>query len=164
PYMDLLGQYNVGHGTFQGDDLVNQDPANQTIDDSQIRQVLNGEIAAGHLAAPGANSLYVFFTAPGVVVTAGGENSVPDFSGYHDAFTDTAGATVYYAVVPYAGGGIGFGLTPFQQETATLSHEVAEAVTDPDTQTGWFDPQLGEIGDIGEGRLGILHGYVVQGV
>ena len=41
-----------------------------------------------------------------------------------------------------------------------------EGVTDPDTQTGWFDPRPGEgeIGDIAGDQSGILHGYVVQAV
>jgi hypothetical protein len=34
-----------------------------------------------------------------------------------------------------------------------LSHEVSEAITDPDTQTGWFDRRNGEIGDIAEGHI-----------
>jgi hypothetical protein len=165
PYINVLSQYNVGAGTFLAHDVVNQGPANQTIDDSQVRQVLDSEITSGHVAAPGSNSLYVFFTPPGVVVTADGQSSAKDFSGYHDVFTDSAGATVYYAVVPYPNGSVANErLSAFQQTTVVLSHEVSEAMTDPDTQTGWFDPQLGEIGDIGEGQLGLLHGYVVQGI
>jgi hypothetical protein len=165
PYMTVLQQYNVGTGTFIGHDLFNQDPANQTIDDSQIRQILDGEISSGHLAAPGPNSLYVFFTTPGVVVTAGGQDSVHDFSGYHDTFTDSSGATVYYAVVPYPNGNVAdVQLSAFQQTTVVLSHEMAEAITDPDTLTGWYDSRLGEIGDIANNQLGLLHGYVVQGV
>jgi hypothetical protein len=162
PYMDLLQQYNVGHGSFTGHDLVAQDPTGQTLDDSQIRSLLNSEISAGHVAAPNANSLYVFFTAPGVVVTAGGQNSVRNFAGYHDVFTDTAGAPVYYAVVPYPT--TGQALSASQQTTVVLSHEVSEAVTDPDTQTGWFDPRRGEIGDLAEGLTGQLNGYTVQAV
>src|SRR5262249_11323502 len=45
-----------------------------------------------------------------------------------------------------------------------LSHELSEAITDPDTQTGWFDARQGEIGDIAEGHIGSLNGYIVQGV
>src|SRR5205085_2803382 len=83
----------------------------------------------------------------------------------HDVFTTTAGATAYYAVVPYPTGGVGFaGMSAFQQETLVLSHEGAEAITDPDTQTGWFDSRYGEIGDIANGQFGTLNGYVVSGV
>src|SRR5439155_13683076 len=102
---------------------------------------------------------------PGVTVTDGGQSSAADFAGYHDAFTDRAGDTVYYAVIPYPTGDVSnLRLTDFQQATLVLSHEVAEGITDPDTQTGWFDPRQGEIGDIADGTSGLLHGYVVQGV
>jgi hypothetical protein len=164
PYFDALQQYNVGHGTFLSHEIVAQNPANQTIDDTQIQQILNAEIAAGHLAAPGANSLYVFFTAPSVVVTANGQDSVHDFAAYHSADTGPGGAAVYYAVIPYPSGNVAsVQLTDFQQETIALSHEVAEGVTDPDTRTGWFSGRSNEIADLAQGRFGSLNGYDVQG-
>ncbi len=166
PYFDALSQYNINHGSFVNrDDLVSQNPTNQTIDDSQIRQTLDAEISAGHLAAPGGNSFYVFYTAPGVTVTANGQNSDSDFAGYHDVFTDSAGAAVYYAVIPYPTGGVApVQLSAFQQETIVLSHETAEAVTDPDTQTGWFDKSGDEIADLANGQFGLLNGYTVSGI
>jgi hypothetical protein len=166
PYMNVLKQYNVGDGSFLNDLVISQNPSGQTLDDSQIRQVLNAEIASGQLATPAANSLYVFFTAPGVVVTDNGQNSTTDFAGYHDTFTDSAGTPVFYAVVPYPTGGVANAqLTDFQQMTVVLSHEVSEAMTDPDTQTGWYDTSTGEeIADIAEGQIGTLDGYVIQGV
>src|SRR5207302_1868303 len=92
-----------------------------------------------------------------------GQNSVTDFAGYHAAFTDSSGATVYYAVVPYPTNNISPApLSAVQQATVVLSHEVSEAITDPDTHSGWFDPRLGEIGDITAGQIGMLHGYAVQ--
>jgi hypothetical protein len=165
PYMDILKQYNVGYGTFLDHDILSQAPAASTIDDSQIRAILNAEITAQRLQAPTPNQLYVFMVAPGTVVTADGQNSVLDFGGYHSVFTDNAGVPVYYVVVPYPTGNIApVPLTAFQQDTYILSHEVSEAITNPDLQTGWFSPQQGEIGDIAEGTIGVLNRYVVQGV
>jgi hypothetical protein len=164
PYMDVLKQYNVGDGTFTGHDVVAQGLGSQ-VSDSQIRSTLNAQINSGQLAAPNANSLYVVFAPPGVVVTANGQNSISNFAGYHDVFTDSAGAPVYYAVIPFPTGNVSSQqLNPFQQMTLTLSHELAESITDPDTQTGWLDPQRGEIGDVAEGVVGLLNGYVVQAV
>jgi hypothetical protein len=167
PYMTALGEYNVSTGSFLQHDLVSQDPAGNTIADSQIRQILNSEITANHLAAPNANSLYVFFTAPGVTVTDNGQTSASDFAGYHDTFTDSAGATIYYAVIPYPTGGVtNAALSTSQQFTFVLSHEIAESVTDPDTQTGWFDASAGaqgEISDLAHGQYGLLNSYVVEG-
>jgi hypothetical protein len=166
PYMNVLKQYNVGDGSFLNDLVVPQNPTNGTIDDSLIRQLLNSEIASGQLSAPNANSLYIFFTTPGVAVTDNGQTSTRDFAGYHDTFTDSAGAPVYYAVVPYPTSSVVSNqqLTALQDITVILSHEISEAITDPDTQTGWFDPRNGEIGDIAEGHIGVLDGYVVQGI
>ena len=58
--------------------------------------------------------------------------------------------------------------------TAVTSHELAEAVTDPDVNSnvnngrlGWFDPQRGEIGDVEENNPNAfvrLNGYLVQEV
>jgi hypothetical protein len=165
PYVNVLQQYTVGTGAFENDVVLNQNPTGQMIDDSQIRQILDAGVASGQLAADSANQLYVFFTAPGVEVTANGQNSISGFAGYHDTFTDSAGAPVYYAVVPYPNGGVSnVQLSDLQQMTVILSHEVSEAMTDPDTQSGWFDPRQGEIGDLAEGTLGTLNGYTVQGV
>jgi hypothetical protein len=164
PYMDVLKEYNVGYGAFLDHDIVSQVPAAGTIDDSQIRAILNAEITAQRLHAPTANQLYVFMVAPGMVVTANGQNSVMDFGGYHSVFTDSAGVPVYYVVVPYPIGNVApVPLTAFQQDTYILSHEVSEAITNPGLSTGWFGPQ-GEIGDIAEGTIGILNRYIVQGV
>jgi hypothetical protein len=164
PYVDVLKQYNVSDGTFAGNDIV-ADGSRQTISDGQIQSILNSEISSGKLSAPSANSLYIFFTAPGTVVTDGGQNSVHDFAGYHSVFTDEAGASVYDAVIPSPTGNVAnVPLTTSQQETVILSHEISEAMTDPDTQTGWFDRRLGEIGDIAAGQVGQLGGYEVQAV
>src|SRR5262249_47285220 len=55
--------------------------------------------------------------------------------------------------------------TPFEQQTMASSHELAEAATDPDCQTGWQDAvtrNAGEIGDLAWGYYALLDGYVVQ--
>src|SRR5207248_5526949 len=89
-YMNVLKQYNVGNGAFENGVVVAQNLASgQTLDDSQIRQMLDSEIAQHQLATPTANQLYVVLTPPGVVVTANGQNSVRDFAGYHDTFRDS---------------------------------------------------------------------------
>jgi hypothetical protein len=121
PYMNVLKQYNVGDGLFVNDLIINRNPSGQTIDDSQIRQILDSEIAAHQLPTPTANSLYVFFMPPSVVVTDNGQNSTRNFAGYHDTFKDSAGAAVYYAVVPYPTGGVAnVQLSTFQQMTGHL--------------------------------------------
>jgi hypothetical protein len=54
----------------------------------------------------------------------------------------------------------------FTEITAVASHELAEAITDPNVNyktPGWYDAQLNdEIGDLAEGNYTVLPGYQVQ--
>src|SRR5262249_9476856 len=86
---------------------------------------------------------------------------------------------IRYAVVVSPGGAAHNSVLPeaataLDQQTAVTSHELAEAVTDPDVNSnvnngrlGWFDPQRGEIGDITENNPSAfvrLNGRLVQEV
>ena len=161
PYQDELVKYSVagqtiGRGQLTRDDFVASSGTNIT--DAQIQTLLVGQIQAHALDAAGPNQLYVLFTAPGTVVFAGGGNSVTDFSGYHNVFKQS-GQSVYYAVIAYPNQG------GFASMTVTASHELAEAVTDPDTISGWFDDSQfsgGEIGDLAGNQVQKLNGYQLQ--
>jgi len=137
----------------------------QTVDDSTLRSMLDGDIARAALKAPNRNSFYLVFTPPNVTVTDGGQDSVHNFFGYHDVFTSSAGLPVYYAVIAHPIGNGDFqGLNDFQTLTRVVSHELAEGVTDPNLDA-WYDDQTGdEIGDLANGPddAGFLNGYVVQ--
>jgi hypothetical protein len=86
----------------------------------------------------------VVFTSPNtVVVDSNGEDSVNNFYGYHGYATNTAVGDFAYAIIAFPSDG--WHLTP------TASHELAEAVTDPQVNAGtlgWYDDNNGEIGDI----------------
>jgi hypothetical protein len=165
--MDMLNEYGIGRGNFT-DGVINlgDPPRGWVVDDSEIQSMLDTGIRWGYFDAPTANRLYFVFTAPNVLVTAGNADSQTDFLGYHSTFYDPALGSINYAVIPHPIGNADiWGFTDFQQQTAVSSHELAEAVTDPDCQTGWQDPNFGiegEIGDLAVGYFGLLHGYVVQ--
>jgi hypothetical protein len=166
-YMDMLNEYGIGRGTLVDNGIIdNGISPGQTVDDTDIRRALDNDIAQAFLQAPDANRIYVVFTAPNVDVTDGGQDSLHNFYGYHDAFTDSAGQRVYYAVIANpVGNGDFFNLNAFQTTTKVVSHELAETATDPD-RGGWFDAVTGdEIGDVCNGKddVGTLNGYVVQG-
>ena len=176
PFMDMLGQYNVGRGHFLGTDTDAAVSAGGSIDDTQIHGLLSQEIGAGHLASPTANMLYYVFTPPGTEVTDNGANSVTGVLGYHQDYTDASGNTVIYAVIPYPGAPnatlTNLGLNGFQQLTGVSSHELAEAVTDP-LQNAWYDDVRttygAEIGDLAIAEynyassvFGTVDGYTVQ--
>jgi hypothetical protein len=183
-YMDMLGNagYGVGRGSWSGGKIYLANPGS-TISDGDIRGAIQNAIKSGNpLAAPDANRLYVVFVEPNVEVIgnfassrhAGLANSVQDFAGYHTAFagTDAQGhpATIHYAIVTTPGGSVGNGsanpnLGTLNAMTLAASHELAEAVTDPNIgyrTLGWNDDTNGEIGDIVAGQAVYVNGYAVQ--
>lgn len=164
PYMDSLTSagYNVGRGSAapgKAIDLSYQSPAILT--DSQIRSQLQTAISRGTLQQPNSNTLYTVYVPPKVSIQSGKDSSETNFLGYHGAFSgrDANNKTVdiRYAVIAYPGTpnptAVSQGFSnAFDQLTSVTSHELAEAVTDPDAnyrRVGWYDDsQVGEIGDL----------------
>ncbi len=178
-YMDMLKNagYGVGRGTSTTGSIDNISLSKTSgITDTSIQSDIQSMINSNQLQAPDANRLYVVYVEPGVVVYDGSSSSVNTFLGYHGAFggkTATgAAADIHYAVLPYPGGvnptpsSQGFA-SAFDELTTVVSHEVAEAVTDPNVNykaLGWYDDQKnGEIGDLTRQTV-VWSGYVVQDV
>ena len=184
-YLEMLttAGYNVGRGTASVG-VVKNEPLSKTgnvgVTDGQIQGYLQSMISAGQLQTPDANRLYVVYVEPGVVVHLGGDASNTTFLGYHGAFSGTTASKqsvdIHYAVMAYPSApnftaqSQGFA-TNFDELTSVTSHEVAEAVTDPNVNykaLGWYDDQKnGEIGDLAEGFQSTITGatgivYVVQ--
>ncbi len=179
PYMDMLTQagYNVGRGTATPGKELNVNLNKSTgITDGQIQADLQTAITSGTLSAPDANRLYVVYVEPSVLIKLGAETSQNSFLGYHGAFAGTEATgkpvDIRYAVMAYPGspnpssGSQGFA-SAFAQLTSVTSHELAEAVTDPNVNykaAGWYDDRLnGEIGDLTR-QTSVLNGYLVQDV
>jgi hypothetical protein len=100
-----------------------------TIDDSAIQTWLASKLTDATLPAPDANTVYVlFYPSATTSITLQGETSCQQFGGYH---SDIAYKTtdVAYAVIPRCAK-FG-GLTGLDAVSATTSHEVIEASTDP---------------------------------
>jgi hypothetical protein len=184
PYMQALARagYNVGPGSALAGAIDNVPlTAGSTITDGLIRSRLQADINSGLLQAPNSNTLYVVYVQPDVAVNlgAGQGTTQQGILGYHTAFVGAGAAAIRYAVVVSPGGAAGNSTLPeattaLDQLTAVTSHELAEAVTDPDINSivnngrlGWFDPQRGEIGDIEENNPNAfvrLNGNLVQEV
>jgi hypothetical protein len=212
-YMSMLGEYGVGQGHFGKDDIVTNSasPASgATVSEGEVQNMLQTEIANNRLPTPNGSQVYMVFLPPGVHSQFDLDNG---FLAHHNSFQmqvfsgyryvqSTAGMyliavpyyrtqTVTYAVMPYPGGGNPVGtsltaLTPFQQLTEEASHELSEAVTNPDEAvlqiafpngtpnpfylyfttnpgSGWYDDTTGnEIGDIANQYYGTFDGYIVQ--
>lgn len=181
-YMDALTSagYGVGRGTASAGVIDNTTyKAGSMITDASIQAKIQADIKSGLLQAPDANRLYIVYVDPNVAVNLGsGQGTTQQgILGYHGAFAgiDAAGnaRVIHYAVVVTPGGAAhnsSLSTSAIDQLTAVSSHEIAEAVTDPNVnygQLGWYDSSRGEIGDITENNpnaLVRLNGYLVQEV
>jgi hypothetical protein len=169
--IDLLGQYSVsgktiGHGTRVASTVITtSEPGGGSgnVSDAQIQQALRGWITAGTVSQPNANSLYFVYLPPNVTATdPQGDVSCTQMCGYHWYIGGTA-PEVYYAVMPYPGcGGCTGSLTVLNAMTSTSSHELCEAITDPQPWSGWNDNSNGEIGDICAWQTQTIGGFTVQ--
>jgi hypothetical protein len=183
----LNNAYGTGAGSFSSG-YTNPATLDKTqyLTDSAIRNFLRAGIGNGWLQQPDANRLYVVFVEDNVAVqddsfwdSARGryDNSVQDFLGYHGAFAGSNGQDIHYAVIAYPGGSIHLSsgtvanaglswLSSFNDMTEVASHELAEAITDPNVNyktLGWYDDQLnGEVGDLCNAQMVYAAGYAVQ--
>ena len=184
PYVDWLREYNpkgakIGRGSVATRVVINPAAANDgsVIDDIvNIRPELSQQIRARHLPAPDANTVYALFFPAGHVVTQGGHDSNTGFSAYHNTVRYRGAVNLRYAVLPATAAGRKCGaMTGFGNISVAASHELAEAITDPDVglatrlapPLGWYDPMNGEIADISAGIAANLVGpdgrtYTVQ--
>jgi hypothetical protein len=161
--IDQLAEYNVPgqsitHGSFIGTKLINVGAPIGSITDSAIQAQLKTWVKAGPLPKNSQNTLYFIFLDPGVISIMGGGKSCQNFCGYHNHV-----GKIFYAVMPYptCGGCLG-SMSAFDALTATSSHELCEAITDPVPGTGWYDKVNGEIGDICAWNFKKVAGYTVQ--
>ena len=168
-YLDWLCEYGtptqtIGRGTYGGKVAITPSSANNRnpIDDSNIQAELQRQIQLGGLPAPDANTLYMVHFPQGKTITMGGTGScvAGGFCAYHG--TIAGSPEIFYGVMPdmSAGSGCatgcGQGATALDNQSSVCSHELIEAITDPEVglattysaPLSWYDPAYGEIGDI----------------
>jgi hypothetical protein len=178
PYVDWLREYNtptqtIGRGSFIGSYVDPSPPSAKNLSDDAIRQELGKLIDNGALPRPDADTLFMVHFPAGVSISMSSATSCQQFCAYHSSFVH-GDATVYYGIIPDFSGArasCGEESTPFASTTVVASHEVAEAMTDPNIgvaiddddehQLAWYDDQNGEIGDVCEGQNATVAGYRV---
>jgi hypothetical protein len=145
-------------GSFIGSTVVTADAPKRSVSDSTIQTALQNWISNGTAPQNDKDTIYFVFLERGIVSVMGGSRSCQSYCGYHSNVD-----SIYYAVMPYPGcsGCLG-GLTVLDALTATSSHELCEAITDPVPGTGWYDDTQGEIGDICAWQFKQVDGYTVQ--
>ncbi|HEY2176371.1 MAG TPA: hypothetical protein VGH85_21395 [Mycobacteriales bacterium] len=170
-YMDMLAEYStatttIQHGTrLPSVRITNSEPgtivgAVRQVTDGQIQTSLQGFIANGTVPATNANTLYFIYLPPGVVSLLGSSQSCAagGFCGYHNHI-----GGVRYAVIPFVNcAGCVFPGQFLDTLTEVSSHELAEAVTDPDLNAWWDSSSGDEIGDICNRQTTRLGGFLVQ--
>jgi hypothetical protein len=175
-YFDWLVEYNatsykIGRGGLLATFADPSPPAKTTISDTtDLQPYLSGLIDAGKIPKPDADTLYMVHL-PGSVTVSGGSagTTCKDNCAYHYFFKKGADE-VRYSVIPDQNSGAcstnqacPLSLPALDRLTIVASHELVEAVTDPNG-TGWLDnnQQCGEIGDICVGQPGTAAGFTVQ--
>jgi hypothetical protein len=159
--------YGAGKGAHVAK-VVLPGPAPATISNSGITKLLKASIASGDIPAPPATAndyLYMFYFPKTTIVTQGGPVmgtcATQGFGGYHDA-TSLNGARLAFAAIP--------GCQSPQSMEVSASHEIIEAVTDPNPGGGymfkytelWGAPAGGEVGDACNDLLWKEGGFTLQ--
>ncbi len=183
----------IGAGTFAGQVQITPSAANTPtaqnictksgsvrIKDAQIQAELKLQIAAGKIPAPDANTYYAIYFPANVGIQQSTSCSGVQFCAYHGTVAASTGiAEFYYGILPdftspAFATGCG-GSTQYNNVTSVSSHELIEAITDPEVgiakvvgkPLAWYNTTYGEIGDICNGQQGTITGtdgasYVVQ--
>ncbi len=151
-YVDWLVEYDtpsqhIGHGRFVGQFRIAPAPTSGPLDDSAVVAELGRQIVNGHLPAADANTLYVVFFPRGIPVTTGQLTTCVDVCGWHGSAPSVAGV-LRYSVQPdlrspcqcHVDGNDELG-----DATRVGSHELLEAITDPDVSRAlaWYDVSPG---------------------
>jgi hypothetical protein len=184
-YLANLSQYSeggfpIGNGEFVATATDPQDPP-AVVTDDQLQAEIRAQMRAGALPPPDANTIYAVFTPDGVEVRDGsGGSSRSDFLAYHSY--SYAGDTSFAGAVDSQEGNFAYMIVPTEKddrtakvvsqytphlETVGISHELAEAVTDPETdlqlfgQGGWYDG-VGHNGEIGDYPVYLYDAHRIQ--
>jgi hypothetical protein len=175
-YMDMLSSagYNVGRGSLVGASIANLTlNKSLTLNDHTLQDYLSQQIHSGTWKRDD-NSLFVIFVGNNVVVRdKNGRTSQNTFAGYHGVFGYN-GQDIRYVVIPYPGGSVhnqmDGAVSVRDSITETASHELVEAVTDPDVnyppkRGGWVDDLTHQeiVDPVGDSVV-YLNGFAVQRV
>ena len=119
--------------------------------DSQIQAEVQKEVQQNKLQTGLSNIFFVYTPADEPVCFNNGTScSTNVFCAYHDSFS-AHGQTFLYGSIPDERGG-GIPASPNQNISAdgsidARSHDLMEAMSDAEPNSGWSNPTLGEIGD-----------------
>ncbi len=176
-YVDMLQEYDnksgykIRRGSYLG--LFEDTNANpSTVKSVDPQTYIDGLITAKKVPAPDDDTLYMIYFPSGINPTGQGNSCVSggSFCAYHSSYALSGGQNVYFGVMPDTPDKCtpGCGPAGFTGLTDVSSHEMIEAMTDPDVgqnDLAWYDQQNGEIGDIcatGADETDVVDTWTVQ--
>lgn len=150
-YWTALAEYGVGPGLSKGL-IVIPSPPPAMLDDTNLAALANMLVTSGQVTRSD-NTQVAFLPSPMTHVTTSGAAGCEVFLGYHSHSGGTPEA-VAYSVGLRCKGDAG---EPIDQLTGVLSHETAEAATDPAPRSGYVDNSPGgqEVSDLCEFGLDV---------
>jgi hypothetical protein len=126
--------------------FIDSQPAKPKLSDSQVQTYLAG-LLGNHTVPTSTSVVYGIYFPSGMRISLQGGSSCSSFCGYHGHFTFN-GQDIKYAVFPYTDCRA-CSLSPLRPAdilTIVTSHEIREAVTDPDLDA-WYDSSGNEADD-----------------
>ena len=177
-HVDMLQEYDnkagykIRRGSYLG--LFEDTNANpSSVKSVNPQTYINGLITAKKVPAPDDDTLYMIYFPSNINPTGPGGSSCVSggsFCAYHSSYALSGGQNVYFGVMPDTPDDCSPGCGPsgFTGLTDVSSHEMIEAMTDPDVgqnNVAWYDDQNGEIGDIcatGADETAVVDTWTVQ--
>ena len=147
-----LTQYGAAPGVSKGVVVMNK-PAPTSLDDDELTALISGMITDGVIPTPNANTLLLFVPPRTLHYTLQGQVGCDVYGGYHSETNLIAGQKISYAVNLQCAGSALDSKIAFDDLTVTISHEAAEAQSDPFpfSDPGWAtrtSPLGGENADL----------------
>lgn len=150
----LWKEYGGGPGTTSASKVL-AGVSRRAFSREDVEGLVQAQVRSGAFDASDPERIFTLVLPPGATLRDGEASSATGLGGFHGNVTARDGHPVYYAVVVYSQrtgsqvNGIDFTGTPIDNVTITESHEVTEAVTDPDVglaiatgdahDLGWYD-------------------------
>jgi hypothetical protein len=155
-----LAEYGVGAGKSNGLVVLPTQPPT-TIDDNAFTTLIAHMIQQGQIPTPNKNTVIMFIVPEKTQSTLGGSKGCQSYGGYHSETYDK-GDYVYSVNLQCPGFSSG---SPFDSLTDVLSHEAAEAASDPRPQSrpGWLNTQIPDGSEIGDLCVGLDYTVTAEG-
>jgi hypothetical protein len=147
-------EYGGGPGTAFASKVL-PDVSRRDFSKEDVEALVQAQVRSGAFDASDPERIFTLVLPPGATLHDGEASSLAGLGGFHGNVPAKDGHPVYYAVVVYSQhtgsrvNGIDFTGTPIDNISITESHEVTEAVTDPDVglaietgdphYLGWYD-------------------------